>query len=181
MKKTIFLTTIAALMIFAASCGQNAQKKTAAEEPQQEVEFVGEPNNAQQLSADIDELWNKLNGYWKYIITTAPDPDNPQYIFCYFGYNDDNKPISYIVWGYEISEIEYATEVIKLDEHRFRVTFEVPAKKEEGLHEIHDAYTITQDYNLSNYSNKKLTMESSENSSEWKYIGTEFPEDIFED
>ena len=150
-------------MILATFCGGNA---------------TGSKN---ATGSEADKLWTMLNGYWKYVVTTVSDLDDPQLIFCYLGYNDENKPISNIVWGYEGGEAEYVTEVTILDEHRYRVTFEVPANKEEGLFEVHDAYTLVRDYDLSDYSNKKLTIESSGNISEWKYIGTTFPENIFDD
>ena len=161
MKKTVILAT-AAIMILAASCGNKA---------------TGSKNAA---NSEVDGLWTMLNGYWKYIETTD-DPEELQNIFCFFGYDDENKPVSFVVWGYECSESEYVTEVTKLDEHCYRVTFEVPANKEEdGLYEMHDAYTIVRDYDLSDYSNKKFTIEFSGEISEWKYIGSTFPDDIFE-
>jgi len=134
----------------------------------------GDKKNSKK-AANEDDLWTMLNGYWKYIDTTA-DPDELQNVFYFFGYDDDNKPFSNVIWGYEGSEREYVTKVTKLGEHKFSVLSEVlENREEEGLYEIHDAYTIVQDYDLSNYSNKRITITSSEGTSEWEYVGTAMP------
>ena len=136
--------------------------------------------NMLTANSELDNLWTKLNGYWQYVMTDS-DSGDMEFIFYYFGYDDNHAPFCNIVWGSEGDEAEYVTNVSKLDQHRYRITFEVPANHEEdGLFEVHDAYTVMRDYDLTNYSNKKITVEFSGKLSDWKYIGTEFPENLFE-
>ena len=168
MKKIIILVTFAGLIF--SGCGGNNPKKLKTGE----VKVIA--------NADLpDNLWTKLNGYWQYVVNES-DSDDMQFVFYYFGYTDDRKAFCNTVWGYEGGEAEYVTEVSKSGEHRYKITFEVPANDEvDGLFEVHDAYSIMRDFDLTDYSNKKLTVESSGNISEWKYIGTEFPENLFEE
>jgi len=114
-------------------------------------------------NSDSDKLWTMLSGYWK---TSMPGALN---VFYYFGFDDDQKPIRYIVWYHENDETEYVTHVEKLSDNRFKVTFEVPANEEEGLHEVHEGYTTTVDIDVSRVAENVITMISSSGiSSEWK-------------
>ena len=159
---TIFTATVVtATMFLFMSCGSRVSKNAA--------------------NSEVEKLWTMLDGYWKYIPPTATDTDNPEFIFSFFGYDGNKKPISNTIWGYEGGENEYVTDVTKLDEHRYRVTFEVPANNEEGLFEMHDAYTIVYDYDMSDYANKKLKIISSGKKSEWEYVGATFPEYLFDE
>ena len=166
---------LASLMIIGlmAGCGGNSNNtNTVTEDPI--TEEVATSSNS-----ELDELWTKLNGFWQYVAEDADD-DDMEFVFHYFGYDDNHAPFCNIIWGYEVGEGEYVTNVSKLDDLRYRITFEVPANDEEdGLYEVHDAYTVMRDYDLTDYSNKKITVESSGKFSEWKYIGTEFPENLF--
>ena len=172
---------LASLMIIGlmTGCGNTGNNTNIATEDPITEDFANgeDATNTDEL---LDELWTNLNGYWQYVMTDS-DSDDMEFIFYYFGYDDNYAPFCNIVWGYEGGEWEYVTNVSKLDQHRYRITFEVPANHEEdGLFEVHDAYTVMRDYDLTDYSNKKITVESSGKLSDWKYIGTEFPENLFE-
>ena len=100
-----------------------------------------------------------LSGYWK---TSAPGALN---VFFYFGYDDDQKPIHYTVWYHHNDDREYVTDVEKLSDARFRVTFEVPPNQEEGPNEMHDGYTRTVDIDVSRIAENEITIISSSGSS----------------
>ena len=159
MKKTI--TTLMALllgMLIACTKGDKSGKSDPA----------SGGNSAK--SETTDKLWTKLSGYWKCISTTAGTEDISN-IFYFYGYDGAKKPICNVIWGYEGGEAEYVTEVKALDEHRFRVTLETPANHEEGLFEIHEAYSRITDYDLRRYSDKRITITSANIISEWEYAG----------
>jgi len=127
--------------------------------------------------ADAEELWTMLSGYWSYI-DTSDDPEGiyDGNIFNFFGYDDHQKPISFVIWGFEADEREYATQVTAIDEHRYRITATIPADKEGGLSgEPHEAMTKSYEIDLSRYADKHITLSSDGHISEWKYAGKEMP------
>jgi len=131
----------------------------------------------QTVNADADKLWTMLSGYWRYIDTSdEPESVLDDNIFNFFGYDDDQKPISFVIWGFEADEREYATQVTAINEHRYRITAVIPADTEGGLSgEPHEAITKTYEIDLSRYADKRITLSSDGNISEWEYAGKEMP------
>ena len=125
-------------------------------------------------SGSKNELWNMLSGIWR---LNEPMDLGSNNIFYFFGFDDDQKPICFPVWYYEMGEIEYVTEVEKLNDSSFRVTLEVPANDEEdGLHEVHEAYTIIRDFDVSRYSEGVFTMSTPGSITVWTFAGKTFDE-----
>ena len=154
--KLFFISLLSGMTLLFTSCGgKNATSSKNAAEP------------------DVDKLWTMLNGYWKYIDPAAGVvPEELQDIFYFYGYDDKHNPVSYLIWGYEMGETEYITEVAALDEHRYRVTFEVLAiEEEEGLFDPHETYSDTYEFDLKHFANKKLIVSYSGEISEWEFVG----------
>ena len=161
-----FISLLCAMALSLSSCGGSGSRSGAGSNDAASNDVaasniaVSDRNVAQ--NPDLDKLWTMLSGYWR---ISMPDVEN---VFYYFGYNEDKKPICYVVWYHENDETEYVTNVKKINNTRFKVTIEVPPNKEEGLHEVHDGYTATREFDVSRYDEKVLTIISSEdNSSVW--------------
>jgi len=134
-------------------------------------------NEKQTTNVDADILWTMLSGYWSYIDTSGKQKSIYDYdIFNFFGYEDDQKPVSFVIWGFEGSEREYITQVKAIDEHRYCITAEISANKESGpWWEPHEAITKTYEIDLSRYAEKRIAMSSDGHISEWEYAGREMP------
>ena len=131
----------------------------------------------QTSNADAEKLWTMLSGYWSYIDTSDEQKSIYDFdIFNYFGYDDDQKPVSFVIWGFEGSEREYTTQVTAINEQKYRITAFIPANEEGGQWwEPHEAITKTYEIDLSRYADKRIALSSDGNISEWEYAGKEMP------
>ena len=170
-KTSFFISSLGAMiLIFTSSCGNRISKNLATIDNLEEINLE-QIDDRYATNPDIDRLWSMLNGYWKCINTTA-GTENLDGIFYFYGNDDEHKPISYLIWGYEMYENEYVTGIEVMDKHRYRVTLETPANKIEGKYDIHEAYSDTFDFDLSHYADKKITIFSTKGiRSEWEYAG----------
>ena len=126
----------------------------------------GSKGGNQVADPELDKLWSMLSGYWK---TSMPDMSN---LFYFFGYDDDQKPIGYVIWYHENDEAGYATKIEKLSDNYFRVTLETPANEEEdGLYSVHEGYTTILDIDVSRLSENVLTLSSLGEVYEWEFAG----------
>ena len=157
------------MFIFVSSCCRNSKNLATLDNLEEINSEQIEDRNA--TDSDIDKFWSMLNGYWKCINTTA-GTENLDGIFYFYGNDDKQKPIAYLIWGYEIYETEYVTEIEVIDKHRYGVTLETPANKIEAKYDTHEAYSNTFDFDLSHYAEKKITIFSTKGiRSEWEYVG----------
>lgn len=164
--KLLYISLLSVMTLLLTSCGGKTTTGNVNVMSNTGNASVIDNNNAAK-SEVVDKLWSMLSGYWKYTGTN----DETEALFYFYGYNDDHQAISYLIWTYEMDETEYVTEVTALDEHQYRVKFDIPAIEEEGLHDLHEAYSKIYDFDLSRYADKEITILSSGETSEWKFIG----------
>ena len=174
LNKSFFFNILLCVMMLVATVGGSCTGNAASAGGSK---AAVKTNEEQTANADIDKLWTTLSGYWRYIDTSdEPESIYDDNIFNFFGYNDDQKPISFAIWGFEADECEYTTQVTAINEHRYRITAVIPANTEGGLSgEPHETITKTYEIDLSRYADKRITLSSDGNISEWEYAGKEMP------
>jgi hypothetical protein len=150
--KSFFISILCAAAFTFSSCGGSSSNSESGR-------TAAESNNV-----DVNALWTMLEGYWK---SAQPDPHTVN-VFLYFGFDDEQKPIHYVIWYYEGGETQYPINVEKIGETRFLITLETPPNDEDGIFEVHDGYTSTLDIEVGRAAENLITITSSGISKEWK-------------
>ena len=122
----------------------------------------------------IDKLWTDLSGIWGWV---DDDGNVDRSYFIYYGYNDEDKPIFFWGWEYEVAETRYVTDIEVLNDSSYNVTYYVPEESGGGLFDAHDEFYETYNYDLSEYSSERvISTDEIGVVSTWEYVASTFDE-----
>jgi len=92
-------------MILTVSCGRQSTTKPSGVLRFDNIrvsKFEKDTDHIKAATSDVDKLWSMLSGYWGYINTSIEPKTICDFdISIFFGYDNDQKPLSFIIWGYE--------------------------------------------------------------------------------